>query len=168
MVERITGRIFAQERVVETLEGYGDVHLLLSRTPIVTVHGITVDSDPLSDFTIKDNAAGVLHREAGWAWSSGIWWGAGQTRITGSEVPKFAVDYTGGWILPSNAGTRDLPEDIEAAAVELVRFLRDRPGEGGAIKQETIGDYSVTYGSTSTERFPRAAVGLLEPWIQAF
>jgi hypothetical protein len=109
-IRRHCRRPFARETYSETLPGYGDVHLQLSRTPIVVVTQVLSSADviPTTDYSIADAGEGTLYRQAGWQWSAQALYGlSGRQRWPGfgqpmprSEEPTFTVAYTAGYILP--------------------------------------------------------------------
>jgi hypothetical protein len=102
-------RSFAREVYSETAAGFGSIHLMLSRTPIVgTPTAVTYNSGVLTDYSVADAAAGTLYRRAGWSWTTqafpglsagGSWLDVG-TPLPGSEEPLYTVDYTAGYLLP--------------------------------------------------------------------
>lgn len=104
------GRPFARETVTETVPAYGDVHLMLSRTPLVEVTAVTSDSSvvPVTDYGIANRERGLLYRRAGWQWTTQAYPGLSAadpfsfgTPLPGQEEPLVSVDYTGGYILPA-------------------------------------------------------------------
>jgi hypothetical protein len=167
-IHSITGQYFPQERVTEQVAGLGMKNLSLIRRPLVTIHEILSDSDPITDYEIGNADAGILFREAGWRWTSGNWWGIEGTPVTGEEDWQFSIDYTAGYLTPqqvldAETGTRTLPFDIERACIELIKgryYSRDRDAN---IVSERIGDYAVTYSQTLGVQ--AKAMDLLAPWI---
>ena len=145
-IERYTGRVFAQEKVKETLPAYGTTRIMLSRTPIVSIDSIVFNGSTISDYVIEDASAGILYSKYGWLNTS-----LASNTITGHPLPNSAeplyeVTYTGGYILPSmDETTRDMPYDLEEAVSNLIRDQLDRAS--GNIKSVRVGDYSVTYGT---------------------
>jgi hypothetical protein len=166
-IETITGRFFPQERVKETLPGQGLKRLMLSRLPIDTVHSVNYNSDTIDDYTVEDKEKGFLYRDAGWIWTTGVWWGVVAHRIPGEEDQKFEINYTGGYVTPQmvvddNQLTRDLPYDIEKACIQLVKEAYIQRDRDESVESERIGDYSVKYGSHSISP---ETLGLLTSWI---
>lgn len=104
------GRPFARETVTETVPAYGDIHLMLSRTPLVTVTAVTFDGStgPVTDYSIANRERGLLYRRGGWQWTDQVYPGLSAadpfsfgTPLPGQEEPLVSVDYTGGYILPA-------------------------------------------------------------------
>lgn len=102
-------RIFGREAVTETTGGYGDIHLMLTRTPIVSVSAVSRDSEVITDYSIGSAEQGLLYRRAGWTWTAqafpglsagGALWDRGSP-LPLQEEPQFSVSYVGGYILPS-------------------------------------------------------------------
>lgn len=105
-----THRPFARESYTETLPGYGDIHLQLARTPIVAVTAVSdVDSNVITDYAIASPDKGWLYRRLGWAWTAQAYGGLAAggafmdfgTPLARQEEPFYSVDYTAGYILPS-------------------------------------------------------------------
>lgn len=109
------GRPFGRETLTETCPGFGSIYLMLTRTPIVNVTAVTVDSSTVTDYSIGDADAGKLYRRGGWGWTvqtyaglSSQSWGMLQdarlfslgTPLPGQEEPTITVSYTAGYILP--------------------------------------------------------------------
>lgn len=100
---------FAREALTETCAGFGDIHLQLSQTPIVSVTSVTCDSTVVTDYSVGDANKGWLYRRNGWGWTvqtaSGLsrwqrWPGSG-IPLPRQEEPQNSVVYTAGYILPS-------------------------------------------------------------------
>jgi hypothetical protein len=108
-------RTFARESLTETCPGYGDIHLALSRTPVIAVTAVTADGNVITDYSIADKDQGLLYRRGGWGWTVQSYIGLGGpggqfqdsrlfslgTPLPRQEEPQMSVDYTGGYILPS-------------------------------------------------------------------
>ncbi len=143
---RKLGRSFARETLSETVKGYGTTKLMLTRSPIVSISSILVDTTPVIDFVIEDAENSILYRRVGWAWSvvNGFM-GIGFNPVPGSEESIFVVVYEAGYNLPNWEGTtRDLPEDIEDLALDYLHFLyANRAQKDFSIRSYTIGDLSV-------------------------
>jgi len=108
-VENYCGGVpFARELVVESVPGFGSLHLGLSRTPLAAVDSVLFDSEVVTDYVIDDRDEGTLYRQAGWYWTAQVALGlAGRQRWPGrgspqpqAEEPRFTVTYPGGYILP--------------------------------------------------------------------
>lgn len=109
------GRPFGREVLTETLPGYGDIHLQLTRTPIVAVSSVIVDSAIYTDYSIADADVGTLYRRGGWGWTVQTYAGLGSlafgaaqdmrlfalgTPLPRQEEPAVTVGYTAGYVLP--------------------------------------------------------------------
>lgn len=104
------GREFAQQTYTETLTSIADYDLIVRHTPIVSVSLITLDGDtvPADDYTLQDPEPGFIFNKNFWDW-------------TGAEQ-LYSVTYIAGYILPSfTSGTKNLPKDVEMAAIESVK-----------------------------------------------
>lgn len=139
-IESYCHRPFARETYSETLPGYGDIHLILAATPIISISAVYFDSGILTDYSIADKDAGLLYRRAGWAWTAQRFFG-----LTGSgsfmdlgwplsqqEEPTYRVDYTAGYLMPYTAST------ISAASAD--NSINDSAGllPAGAVAGDVI------------------------------
>ena len=108
-IERYCRRPFPREVYTETLGGFGEVELMLARTPIVAVSSVLYDLDVITDYVVNDADAGILYRQVGWFWTAQVLSGlVGKQRWPGigdplprQEEPRFTVGYTAGYLLPS-------------------------------------------------------------------
>ncbi len=112
-------RGFARESLTETCPGYGGIHLGLARTPVISVSGVTVDGNIITDYSIADRDLGTLYRQGGWGWTvqlyAGLSAGGGRfadgllfdagTPLPGRDEPAASVDYVAGYILASQHRT---------------------------------------------------------------
>jgi len=154
------GRPFAKEDYRETLPGYGTNRLMLSRTPIVTVSSVVADSEIITDYLLENPEAGILFRKRGWRWAPTLGWNITWHPVGSSEDLNFVVEYTAGYVLPGDQGTRTLPHDIERACIETVKAWYSAKERDPAITGERIGDYQVSYA----QGLPTSVVQLLTPW----
>jgi hypothetical protein len=173
-IRSMTNRVYGEERVTESVRGYGRTQLLLERTPLVEIHEVTYDSNVLTDSEIHDRNAGVLYRSTGWIWTAGLLPdSAGVTRFPApsSEEPRYIVDYTAGYVLPSfpssftlNADSVDLPEDVEDFCLMLVKMLYFARATDPSLQSERIGDYQYTKGSPITSAFFEEQARFVAKW----
>lgn len=155
----------------ETLPGTGTNLLILARTPIVSVTTVTHRGDVLTDFTVENAEAGLLHRQSGFVWAP-----QGDVRslvshaLPGTGRLDWEIDYQAGWLLPGE-NNRSLPAAIEEAALETVKRLLAM-GSGNGTKdvvRQKIGDTEVQFADTDGKAFnrwglPPVAVALLRPY----
>lgn len=128
-VREAAGCPISQTTSTLTLEGEADQRLRLPGPPVTAVALVELDGVAITDWRLR---SGTLWRAAGWTAADGP-----------SEVE---VTYTHG--LPT------VPADIvdlvcRIAAATLVAYRAEDDGTGLAardVRQERIGDYSVTYG----------------------
>lgn len=171
-----TGREFARERVLETLPGYGDTNLLLSRAYVDTINSVLHSGEAIVDFIISDAEAGILYRARAWDWTAGIGFSLTARPIAGTEEPRFAINYYGGYWLSSFTGTKpdeakDLPASIAQACIDTVHlwYTQRKSDIVAGTESIRIGDYSVKYGSNNgssgtNNALPTSVLGLLERW----
>lgn len=159
------GRPFAYQTYRETLPGYGDYRLMLSRTPIVGTPTILCDSEAITDFVVEERDAGFLWRKTGWKWTVAPGWHITWAPVAGSEDLKFIVSYNAGYVLPGDVGTRTLPEDIEQACIQAVKAWFLARKRDPRIESESIGDYQVKY---TPGKLPLDCIQMVNPWRRLF
>ena len=158
-IERYTGRKFARVTLTEHVPGYGSDKLTLSHTPLVEIDEIrfgeanqTPSVIPSGDYQIEDREAGFVRLlSARWRWTGFVAQGIVPHRLPGTERPIYAVDYTGGYVTPKQAEDdvtlqRDLPYDLEDAAIMLISTRFASRGERRDIVSESVMSASFTYG----------------------
>jgi len=130
------GRTFARETVRETFRsGCPLAALSLARWPVSSLTSVTVGGAVLElDRVEVESGTGILHR----------------LDATGYRLPWRAevtvVTYAAGYVLPGAAG-RDLPADIEAACLALVRLAYHRRGADPLLKAATLGETKLDFYS---------------------
>lgn len=133
-----------RESFVETIRyAYGVYELFLTRRPIATISSVVEDGTTLTEgthFQVNKNA-GVLERLDG-------------DDITSWSADKIVVTYSAGYILPDDEGTRDLPYEIEEAAIYTVLARMsdlDPSAVDPEVKSETLFEvYSASYANAGT------------------
>lgn len=145
LAERVAGRVFAQERIVEThtLDRVPN-SLFLDRLPLATVHSLTVNGTALvadeSYYVVSAAQGEILLTSTGDA-LSGVGWS------TSRHPVRIVIDYTGGYVLPDwPSQTATLPADIQIAAANAVKAVAEQRQRDSSITSERIGDYAVSYG----------------------
>ncbi|CAA0095087.1 Uncharacterised protein [Starkeya nomas] len=135
-IESWCGRVFAREGLRETVhltEPAGT--LLLSRFPLAAITSVTTEAGSLAPALYEAEAeTGMLYRltasGARSVWSPG----------------RILVDYAAGFLLPGDEG-RDLPPDIERAAILAVRNAWHARGRDQTVRSEDVdGVGSFSYG----------------------
>ncbi len=122
-------RRLARETVTEMFWGFrvNPEALILDRYPVVSIGSVTLDAVVLDTSASRiDVDAGLLYRLADD--------GAPSKWCAGKQVE---VAYTGGFLMPGQAG-RDLPEALEAAAIELVQSFWTARGRDPLIRAEDV------------------------------
>lgn len=164
LIENYCKRKFAQQRISETLPGNGRRLLMLSRFPLITLHGITKEAVAVSssDYTIWDSEASLIQHDTSWD-------------FTNNDL-DYAVDYTYGYTLPSDrlsVTSYTLPEDIQQACIDVVRSLHYAREADSSIVEETVPQvYSAKRGKTGQGGGVGGVMGisaqaamLLEPYV---
>lgn len=136
--DRITGwcgRVFGQETVRETFRLHRPLpSLILSRWPVASIASAVEDGAPLSPDAFEISASdGILYRLNA------------KGRYLSWPPATVAVEYTAGWLLPGQAG-RNMPGDIEQAAIDLVTRAYRARGRDPALRSEDVPDvYAASY-----------------------
>lgn len=158
--------------IIEKLEGYGTPFLYVSRTPLGTLTSIKYDGQLIdsSNYEVHDANEGSIYAKGGFLWTAAVREGMIPEAMAGYERRLYEVTYTGGWICPTQAGTRDLPEEIEQACLELVVLRWRARGRDPSIKSESLMSWSASYdrGGSDSEisdgGMPPAVAEMLRPW----
>jgi hypothetical protein len=150
-VREAAGVPISQVTSTVELEGTRSQWIRPPGVPVTSVSAVSIDDVAVTDYLLR---SGQLWRLAGWA-------GLLASRWSGVVVPsKVDITYTHGLVT--------VPSDVvnlvcRMAAAALVAWRASSSGSGlastGNIRQETIGDYSATYGADGlvTEMFlPRS------------
>lgn len=163
LIEGYLGRPLAQASASETFSGSDRVRIYLGLSPVKEVEEIRLNgvAIPASDFSLEDAAAGTLYRRVGFPSErpSAVWVGRTPIDEWGKEI--WAVDYVGGYVLPSQEGEGGdpsyaaptatetlLPFDLELAAVDLAIYLYNGRGAATNVTSERLGDWAVSYDAT--------------------
>jgi len=171
VIRMYTSREFAEQTYSETVSGYGDTLLELSRTPVASVPFPTValSGDAITDFTIEDPDAGLLFRATGWQWTAQVGFQLSDHVVAYSEDPLFTVVYVAGYKMPGQANA-NLPQDLEKAAIELVKAWEQDRKADPRVKSKKVDDLTITYRDKSTgplNLLPTNVIALLQPWRRA-
>lgn len=167
--EGVVGYPLSAQRYVELVPSYGTRRLMLSKPYVrAVVAGPFSATDTgaateiqSSEYRLNSNA-GMLDRNAGWAWTAPDYpypMGLTLTRTpwAGQEAPSWLVDYVAGFTLGMSTGSqlwstrsgttstgRTLPADIErAVALKAVAMYEGSEG----VAEKSVGDLKVRYGS---------------------
>ena len=127
-IARECRRVFGRETVTETLDGSGSRLLALSRTPIVSVASVTEDGVALAatEYAVEDAEAGALYRQDGWGRAGGYrMWGteafsSGYILPGSASTLRYAVTYTGGYLLPPAVTGRIVSKTFELSPIRQI------------------------------------------------
>jgi len=143
-IRSVTGRVFAEETVLETVRGFDNTKLMLQRYPITNIDSIVHRGDLITDYQESDPKAGILYRRQGWEWSVQTFRVIGLNPAPESEDYVFGVTYTAGYCMPCAVScVRTLPYDLEQVAIELIGLYLDPTPLN--VSQIKVGDYSTSY-----------------------
>lgn len=155
-IEKYCGRQFGRRETTDRLQGSGTLRLVLPRSPLVELLAIEEDGEEveLAEVTVEDAAAGILYRAAGWRrHDRGIPGSVSGDVVPGAGSLPWAVTYSAGWVLPKDHTEqlpRDLPYDVEEAALITVVSMFRRRGEDQRIASESFGNNSTSYDGINT------------------
>jgi hypothetical protein len=158
-IEHWCRRSFAAETVRESVWLTGPAESVsLSRWPVLSVASLLEGGAPLPPDAFEvDGAAGLAYRLTGP--DTRRMWRAG----------RIVATYTAGYVLPGDPG-RTLPEDLERAAIMLVRnwwYDRDRDPLVKAEQTDSIGRTEYWVGAPAGgATLPPEVEGLLQPYRQ--
>lgn len=166
IIERYCARKFGKATaIVENVKGQGGNLLILSRSPIIQVSSIKLDGelvDPATyELKTEHKAAGMVWRDAGWAWTASSFNAMTPVDAAGMEKRSYEVTYDAGYVLPKENSGRDLPYDLEQACIELVTSLYRGRGRDKNIASEAVGSASRSYVAVDGVALPPLVVTLL-------
>ncbi|TWB19203.1 head-tail connector protein [Nitrospirillum bahiense] len=125
-IGRYVNRVLPREGVRETWRlSHPEPSLLLTRWPLAALTSITEAGIPLDPIQYEVDQYGA------------VWRLDGQDHLQAWACGKVVANYTAGYLLPEDAG-RDLPEDIERAAVLLVKSAYFSRTRDPLVKSETV------------------------------
>ena len=149
-------RTLGRETLVETLrlKTY-EPFIVLGRYPISSIASITEDGTTVDASEYEIRGAGIVARLT-------------DDDSTKCWLPvKIVVTYTAGWLLPDD-DSRNLPQDIEDAAIALIKAARFNRTRDPLLRSENILEslYSYTLFSPSDKDgvMPADVAALLAPY----
>jgi len=159
-----TGRdLHYSATVTEFHAGTGTTKLYLNRRNITAVASVYIWSEVQTVATMDsvlpgalvletvyrtaaNDAEGLLVRHGGWPIAAGSWPDlTGQPNLS-HRGKNVRVVYSGGYVTPNQAGTRDLPYDLEEACIREVTGRLTRPTPG-LRAERTPGGWSQSWGT---------------------
>jgi hypothetical protein len=133
------------------LDGTNREALLLPELPVHAVASVIEDDVVLNATDYVLSSAGILRR-VDTVWS----WGWGNVEVT----------YTHGYVLPEDDAWT-LPADLQLVVLQIAARIHATAGgavvAAGAVTQETIGSYSVSYGGDGESSSSGAAATTVLP-----
>ena len=174
--ESYTNRTFQRGTRTQKIRPPNGPRIFLDATPLASITSITDDGATVdsSEYEIEDASAGIVFRSSGWG-------GRDLTVprsivgdvMTGTGKSWLSITYIGGYVLPNDAGDRDLPYDIEQACILTVTSLFRGRGRDRAVASKATGDASFSFrlpneiiGVGAGGVIPDEAVVLLRPYLR--
>lgn len=162
-IESYLGRKLAQAAVTEAVSGTDRQRIYLSRTPVKQIDEIREDTAVVvsTDYSLESAEEGRIYRDSGFPHRQPGTTNIVTTRINDRGEEVWAIDYVGGYVLPSQDGSGGdpnysapvsgetlLPVGLEFACIDLAIYLNDRKeGQATDAVSERLGDWAATYGT---------------------
>lgn len=178
LVEGYIGYPLRRQVYYETVPGYGNNDLLVSRVPLRSIESIYAGTEIVDpdEYYVEKEQAGLIVREIGWPWTAGVEWDLQPHVVPGSELRSYAVTYEAGYCV--NGSTADgwlttgaaVPGDIEAAVTLAATQIYSGAGRDPAVASKSIGDLSISYqgaqsqGGSVSAGLSDTVKGMLSPW----
>lgn len=143
-IENYCSRKFKKQTyTLENYEGTGGLYLLLTNFPVTEVTKIVIDDTEydVSDFKI-DYAKGIIYFEDVFS-ASGVC--EGISNFSNKILLSIQVTYTAGYVLPNDAGTRNLPYDLDQCCVDEVVSKYEQKGTKKRTKSWSLGNASKSF-----------------------
>lgn len=143
-IEKYCGRNFGRAVIVdERVAGYGTQKLMVERTPVESIQSVKLETETIDSTTYRcvgrDAEAGLIFRQALWSNTAALSADVVPRPLPGWEERAYLVSYTAGYFLPAAGGSRNLPFDLEQAAIiSAVATYRGR-GKYSKLVEETEG-----------------------------
>jgi len=152
-IEAYCQRLFQKATRTERVAHSRARRLVLRNTPLVSITSITNDGTAVDtgDYEIEDEAAGLVLGDSIWVPKDHVVADSlAQDVVPGTGERLLTIVYVGGYVLPNDAGTRNLPYDIEEACLLTVASLYRARGADRRIMSEHVGDFSAGFGGVNT------------------
>lgn len=163
---------FRAASFTETLGGFGNSFLMVSRTPIQSVSQITLDGgvvDPTT-YNIEEPGAGLIFSQTPWFWTAELGVNVSLETMEYSEIRRYQVTYTAGYNLPDDPiQTNPLPGDIVLATEDTVKDLYLGRKLYERLQAQTVGALRLAYlqRAVPTGLSPRAELILTNGgWVR--
>lgn len=142
-IERYCRRPFARESVTETVPGYGDLILELSRRPLVRITSVTYtpSGEAITDAVIEDAGLGWLYREKGWLWTTQRGVVLTDYVAPNTDMPNYSVTYVAGYLVPD--------DNVEADTLSVAALDQSVSDSASGLPILQPGD-TVTLGGFTT------------------
>lgn len=171
-IEKYVGRkLYYEADIEEKVAGYGTNFLMVSRTPLISIDSITYSdaTEDSNNYEIHgDGNSGLIYRPGGWVNTSESFNTYAGDPIAGTNRKTYTITYTGGYITQKQdtdgVGTRNLPYDIEDAALILSVSRYRKTGSSLGVKSESLLSGEVTYFDSSAHGIPEIVKSILNPY----
>lgn len=168
LVEGYVGYPLRRQVYYETVPGFGNNELVVSRIPVQSIESIYAGTDLVDpdEYEVDSAKAGTISREVGWPWTAGTQWDLQPHVMPGSELKSYRITYEAGFCI--NGSTEDgwlttgesVPSDIEAAVAMAATWVNKSQGRDQSILRREIGDLSIEYQETKSGIVDAPSMGL--------
>lgn len=162
-IETYVGHVYAQQTYEEGVVGSDHPMLMVTNVPVVGTPVVLSGGSPVTDFEVRDAAAGVLYRQVGWAAGDWVGWETEPVAQHSTGELTYYVTYVAGYVLPGQPDA-DLPGHIEQACIETVVAWYRGAKRDPSVASKKVGDLTITYQDTEV---PTAAALGLPPMARA-
>jgi len=135
----------------------GTAGLILPEVPVHEVSAVTLVASDGTETVLEtadwflDGVSGLLYRVSA---SVGYPWYSGWYYLYSTPIQRVVLTYTHGYVLPGEDeidGVPDLPPELSLATISIAsRNITTSATGGQAVREKSVGSYSVTYGDQQT------------------
>jgi hypothetical protein len=145
-----------REEVVETVAGAGGAYVWLKAGQVRQLRAVSVYGQelPTEAYALDSARHGRVVRRGGlWPFTGSSSAGVSSIPLRTHDTGDIAITFDAGWVTPGQVALtpsleRDLPEDLEEAALLTVTAWWRRRGRDTDVQSESLGDASLSYLAT--------------------
>ena len=189
-IESYLTRPIAIQKYQAIIPAYGGVNLRLPAYPIRDVFRVFDGSDTGASLELTateyrvDKERGFINRDVGFKWTRQVESmpsnSPAEIIVPDGEYKNWLIEFSAGYILSGGLATdsplwstvggstatgQTLPEDIEDAAIQIVKTKFIRRRDHPSVLVEKIGDVSVRYKAEENSDIPRSIANSLDRYV---